>query len=325
MAMAQTPPASYTIKQNQAMTGQPVVFYRNGDQAAIEFIHKAGDSSGNTRSVKDLATHVQFDWDITHPDACSRGKWGGDWGDPFAAGKEFQEELSKQHPKLVGTETVAGMTAKVYEASLPDGTKAKMWVEEKIGLVLKLQVTDASGKSTSMGEITSVTLGPPAASIFEVPPSCLADNTPPEEREFADATKAPASAETCTIYVRLLKAGSMEPILTGFHLGFDGAINPRNPPQHTAGFAPDGHAVFGGGAIHDMTGQFKNGVLFLGRIGPQFDIETVWDNNAGGSTAMLYRQCFGASTTLLLVVKDPATIGKGIDYRWDKTGKYLSK
>ena len=125
--------------------------------------------------------------------------------------------------------------------------------------------------------------------------------------------------------VRLVKAGSMEPITSGFHIGIDLAVNPVHPQQHTSGMSPDGRPVFGGGGIRDMTGQFKDGVLRLGRVATMFDIETVWDNSAGGSTAMMYRRCFGPATTLLLVVKDPATIGKGIDYLWDKTGKYLPK
>jgi hypothetical protein len=40
---------------------------------------------------------------------------------------------------------------------------------------------------------------------------------------------------------------------------------------------------------------------------------------------MIHRQCWGAVSTLLLVVKDPQNLGKGADWLWDKNGKYAVK
>ena len=40
---------------------------------------------------------------------------------------------------------------------------------------------------------------------------------------------------------------------------------------------------------------------------------------------MIHLQCWGPVSTLLLVVKDPANLGKGADWLWDKKGKYAVK
>ncbi len=37
---------------------------------------------------------------------------------------------------------------------------------------------------------------------------------------------------------------------------------------------------------------------------------------------MIRRWCAGPVSTLLLVVKDPQNLGKGVDLLWDKNGKY---
>jgi hypothetical protein len=40
---------------------------------------------------------------------------------------------------------------------------------------------------------------------------------------------------------------------------------------------------------------------------------------------MIHRQCWGPVSTLLLVVKDPANLGKGADFVWDVKGEYAGK
>lgn len=315
MALAQ--PTVYTIKEWQALLGPPgrnITIYRSGSKAAIDFVH---EGSGTTRSVKDLETHTQYDWDISNPgNGCSAGKWSDDWGDPFAMNKELPAG------KVVGHESINGIPARVMEAAMPDGSTAKVWLEEKSGLILKAQVSDKSGQTTALLEVKSASFAKPPDSVFQVPPSCAADNGPKVDPDFAVATTPPASAESCVVWVRVVNS-KLETITSGFHMGIDLAINQQHPADHKVGMGPDGRPVFGGGNIRDMTGQFKDGVLRLGRIGPMFDIETAWDNNAGFASGMMYRQCFGPATTLLMVVKDPTALGKGVDWRWDKKGKYL--
>lgn len=304
--------------------GQNMVIYRSGPKAAIDIIHEPGGPSGTTRSVIDLDSHSHYDWDTTNPgNGCSVGKWSGNWGDPFEETKGFQDELTKAGGKVVGNEAVNGAAAKVFEAGMPDGSKARMWVDDKSGLLLKLQSTDKSGKSQTMTEVKSVSLSKPPDSVFEIPPSCVAAAHPPVDPDFEVATTAPASQDACVVWVRVVKAGSMETIKGGFRMGIDLAINTLHPAEHNVGQGPDGNGVFSGGGIREMSGQFKDGVLRLGRIATMFYIASVFDNNRGFASAMMYRKCFGPQTMLLMVVKDPNNIGKGVDYLWDKKGKYL--
>jgi hypothetical protein len=41
----------------------------------------------------------------------------------------------------------------------------------------------------------------------------------------------------------------------------------------------------------------------------------------GSSDALIYRQCFGPQTTLVLVVKNPNQLSDGADWLWRKSGK----
>jgi len=67
-----------------------------------------------------------------------------------------------------------------------------------------------------------------------------------------------------------------------------------------------------------------NGVLRISNAPPRFNM-TMDFGNAGGGGGMIHRQCWGPVSTLLVVVKDPANLGKGADWVWDKNGKYAVK
>jgi hypothetical protein len=67
-----------------------------------------------------------------------------------------------------------------------------------------------------------------------------------------------------------------------------------------------------------------NGVWRIASPPPHFNLNEDF-GNAGGGGGMIHKQCWGPVTTLLLVVKDPANLGKGADWIWDKNGKYAVK
>jgi hypothetical protein len=62
--------------------------------------------------------------------------------------------------------------------------------------------------------------------------------------------------------------------------------------------------------IHDVPARFQVADSFA---------------NGGGGRGWIRRRCWGAVSTLLLVVHDPNNLGKGADWVWDKGGKYAAE
>ncbi|MGB6545602.1 MAG: hypothetical protein WBE97_08250, partial [Candidatus Acidiferrales bacterium] len=81
-----------------------------------------------------------------------------------------------------------------------------------------------------------------------------------------------------------------------------------------------GTAKFSGGAIKDVSTQIHNGVLRIPNVPKHFYMDVEF-GDAGSASGLLYRQCFGAETTLVLVLKNPDKLSDGADWLWSKTGK----
>ena len=81
-----------------------------------------------------------------------------------------------------------------------------------------------------------------------------------------------------------------------------------------------GTVRFSGGAIKDVSSQIHNGVLRIPNAPKHFYMDVEF-GNTGSASALIYRQCFGAETTLLLVVKNVDNFSEGADWLWSKTGK----
>ena len=135
---------------------------------------------------------------------------------------------------MTGTGTVNGFATKVYEVEA-SGVKAKAWVDAKTGMTVKMQMAQAGAELKTMLEVTKLTVGAPAAAVFKIPANCTAAGGPPpvSQRDkdiaaetgssvgdFVDAvmTTAPGSQDTCSVAMRVMKAGSMTPIVSGFKL-----------------------------------------------------------------------------------------------------------
>jgi hypothetical protein len=143
------------------------------------------------------------------------------------------------------------------ETDTPDG-KAQVWVEEKYGLVIKLSIAPKTGQPLTMVEVKQLSLAKPAASVFVLPPACaeaakaprvpteaerIAAETGDNAQDFTDAMMPPPSENSCSVALRVVHAGSMEPI-TGFQIAIDTARNDVDHPP--AMLCPaDGPAVRG--------------------------------------------------------------------------------
>lgn len=333
------PPTAYAITQIDPTAGATIKIYRDGSKALLDRETPSGTRGGaatHVHSFYNLEKHEGNDWDAGAANPpCSSSRFSGDWGDPFAASAELRTELAKAHPVDAGTATIAGMAAKIVDAVTPQG-KARAWLEPKYGLILRMEFTPTGGPTQTLVEVRSVSFTAPPASIFVLPVSCKsAGPQPPTDAEriaaetgasaadFTLATHGPASANSCTVIFRVVRAGSMAPITSGFQLALDRTVDPDHPGGYTIGLGEVGHSTFSGGGLHEVTGQLQNGVLRIDNAPPQFDIETAF-GGAGSSSAFLYRQCFAPRTVLLYVLRNPARISDGDDWLWVKSGKYAA-
>jgi hypothetical protein len=326
-AWAQQQPTAYTVTVVNSMFGPPVTqtIYRNGSKAVIDLNTPApaGGTATHVRSLYDLSAHTNQSWDLTDSSGgCSSGTFSGDWGDPFAG------LVDVTTGKMTGTETMNGFATKVYSVNADGGATAKVWVDAATGLPVRVDVTQGTTTQT-LTQVTKFTAGAPAASVFAVPASCTAAAGPPpvsqrdqdiatdtasKVGDFVDAvmTTAPGSQDSCSVAIRVMKAGSMTPIVSGFKLSANEIDDAKWAQGDTS---PGANVPVTAGA---------NGVWRIASPPPHFNLMEDFGNPGGGG-GMIHRQCWGPVSTLLLVVKDPQNLGIGTDWVWDKNGKYAAK
>jgi hypothetical protein len=240
----------------------------------------------------------------------------------------------KQNPKQAGMETVNGIAAKIIEIEQP--VKVRIWVDARYGEAVKMQMTQPGSEPQVVAEVKQISLAAPPAPLFVPPPDCAAAAAAPKApaesdriaaetggsaADFANASYGPGSDNSCTILYRVVRAGSMEPITSGYQVAIDTTFDPQHPPSYTTGAGV--RATFSGGGIHEVTGQLRKGVLRIENAPKQFYLETYF-GAAGDSTATLYRHCYAPETVLLFVVKNPARISDGGDWLYVKSGKYAA-
>lgn len=339
---AQTAPTAYTVTVVNSLMGpgQQMTTYRLGNKALMDVIaaDKANDPAAtHTRTYYDLAGHRTFGWSVpsTADAGCGSGNFSGDWGDPFSGASDLTGPGSKQ----VGTETLHGIAATVYEGSA-EGTSIKAWVDAKTGLVLKAQIAQGGAPLKTVIEVTSINLAPPPASVFAIPPVCAAafaaPPPPTEEEKLAALTGSDAkdfariesttatSSNTCTVLFKVVKAGTMEPITHGFQVAADLLVATEGTPNYVFGVGGPGPATFKGGGIHEVTSQLRNGVLRLDNAPAKFALAVDFGSSGSADADMIYRQCYAPQTVLLLVVNNTAKISDGADWIWVKSGKYAA-
>ncbi len=329
------PLEAYSLTEVNAMMGPAMTMKidRDGAQVVVEST-LAPPSGGkpapasHTRTFYDLQKHKNYTLDLDNAAAvCSRGDFSGDWGDPFEMSAGLMKELAPQNPRQTGSETVNGFATKVMEtAAGPE--KAKVWMDKASGLVIKAQVG-----SQTVVEIKRLSLAKPAASLFAVPAKC--GGGPPTEAEriaaetggnagdFANAMRTGGSRGSCSVLLRVVRAGTMQPIASGFQVAIDTNVNPDHMAAYSTSESANGHATFSGGALHEVTAQLRNGALRIENAPSQFQVETYF-GKAGSASALIYRNCVSPQTVLLLVVENPAKMGQGADWLWVKSGKFAS-
>ena len=117
---AQNPsPTAYTIVETVAFPpiGSTMTIYRSGTKALTDVFRpaQAGTPASHSLTFYDIAKGASWSWDpADKPISCSTGNFSGDWGDPFAMTPDLLKTVAKGDLKPAGTETIAGITAKIY-------------------------------------------------------------------------------------------------------------------------------------------------------------------------------------------------------------------
>ncbi len=338
-AQTSAEPTAYTVTSTNTLFGPPTTthVYRLGSKALVD-----SNTSPSTELPKGI--HIQTFYDLKamtsmtvdvgeSAAACTAGTVSGDWGDPF----EGASVLTDPSGKHVGTETINGYATEIVEASAGSEGTMRAWVDPKTGLIVKalLIPTDGSAPKTLV-EVTSVSMEPPRASVFEIPARCSVAAAPVTAasattgssagppKEFVEAIYPPGSGSpsSCTVLFRVVDAGTMEPI-TGFQVAVDPSVDGAHMPSYDISTDIHGHTTYSGGNLHDVSGQVRNGVLRIDHVDKAFELYVEF-GNPGEAQALLYRQCFGPETVLLLMVKNPTHLSEGADWMWVTSGKYAT-
>jgi len=340
---AQTPPTAYTITQAlPGATPGTMTIYRNGTQVLVEYKHPAApDGTPASRSLNliDIKAGTQHSWDPSvTPIACSASTFSGDWGDPFEATKEVTDGIAKGVLKPAGAETVNGIPTKVYTGT-EQGMNVKAWFDQKDGLIIKSGFGAPGSPLTFMVDIRSISVAPPPASVFALPPACagvkppptaadlIADETGDDSANWVNAIYGPGSKNSCSILVHVVAAKTMAPLNRHFQAAIDTTYNQDdpNPPHYEFGVGNDGTSTYAGGGLREITSQVKNFTLRIDNPPAYFNFGVnVPTPHYGASVGLIYRQCFAPVTNLYYVVKDPASPGSGGDYLYAKSGKFAA-
>lgn len=340
---AQTPPAAYTI--TEALPGPnagTMTVYRNGSQVLVEYKHPAqpdGTPASRSLNLIDIKAGSQHSWDPSGtPIACSASTFSGDWGDPFAGGNELTPLIAKGDLKPAGTEILHGIPTKVY-AGVTQGANLKVWFDPKNNLVIKSEFGAPGAAMTTMADIQSISLAPPAASLFALPAACASVKPPPTASElmaaatgdsgdnFVNAIYGPGSKNSCSIIVRVVAAKTMAPINRKFQAAIDTTYNQDdpNPPHYVFGVGRDGTSTYAGGGLHEITSQVHDGMLRIDNPPAYFNFGiNIPTPNHGADVGLIYRQCFAPVTMLYYIVKDPNNPADGGDWLYAKAGKYAA-
>lgn len=314
-------PTAYSATVINSMMGPSVTMqvHRDSDKALVDQSY----SVGHTRTLYDLQAHQRYSWDASNTSApCSRATFSGDWGDPFAMSAGMVAEMKSRHPKETGSETLNGFATKLYESDDPGGAfTAKVWLEIKYGLIVKLEMTRKGSPTRTIVETKQLSLARPSPALFTLPASCAQGASPPPapgaaSDAMADALMPPPSRTACSVQFRIVRAGSMTPLAGRFQVALDLNVNPEHLASYQIGDGPNG-ATFSGGNLHEVTAQFRDGILKIDNAPAQWDME-VYSAKGGYASALIYRQCFGAQPALLLVLKNPDKFSDGADWRWVK-------
>ncbi|HZB89646.1 MAG TPA: hypothetical protein VE291_13385 [Terracidiphilus sp.] len=348
---------------SQYGTPQTVTTYRSGERVLIDEV-SAAKGAQRMRTLYNLTAHTTLTWTWPNTEAgCAAGRFTGDWGDPYAPESTFNgpdSKLAAEEPIRGSMAYVMegpvgdGMARAWIDPS--SGLLLKAQLTPKGGApqtVLEVTEVDKTPPAdavfappaacanaaeapplTAQEQLARLTGGKPgdfvAANVPPPPPptpavdGSAAGGTQADGGGAEPAPAAPALLDACTVVFRVVRAGSMMPLTSGFQTAIDLTLNGKQLPSYSIGISPEGYVTFDGGGLHEVTRDFRDGALRIEHAPAQFEIDTEF-GNAGAGHALIYRQCFAPETTLVFVVKNPGRLSDGGQWLWLKSVKPTPK
>jgi hypothetical protein len=237
--------------------------------------------------------------------------------DLVSGAAEFMQQLTAKagkHPKHVGDGAVNGIAAKIFEvpAALPDKGKSRVWLSTQGHYPLKWVYVAPDGRQQTLVEVKQLNFAHPPASDFATPEACVpllgdagaggayeqissvtrvvpgGGGAPPgnSSSKYIDAVYPPETppADSCQLSFKVVRAGTMEPLKSGFKLGI----------LTSADFS-------GGRYMVDVTDQLHDGTFHIEKPPKHFYLDVkIGDSDA---TALIYTRCLAPQMELLLVLK----------------------
>ncbi|HVN00960.1 MAG TPA: hypothetical protein VMT68_12180 [Caulobacteraceae bacterium] len=135
---------------------------------------------------------------------------------------------------------------------------------------------------------------------------------------YADAVADPATDQPCDVLLSFAKAKTLEPLADGFQFAIDTTIDVTKPmADYQVHLNDEGRWTFAGAGLHELTGDFKDGVLLIKNAPKYFHVEAAF-GPGGTASATIQRRCAGPQTKLIYVVDNPDAGVDGGDWLWAK-------
>jgi hypothetical protein len=178
-------PQTYSLTQDPAipiMGPMVITLARDGSKEVVDQVFPPSDvqpKGFHAHLTYDFAAHkiyTQILSDTSVP--CSVMTYGSPGAPPefdvISGAADLMKELTsdaKEPMKQVGTETVNGIAAKVFEEN-GSGGKGRIWLADKGGYPLKIAVIGPDGKEQTMIEVKNLSFAKPAAAKLVPPSGC---------------------------------------------------------------------------------------------------------------------------------------------------------
>jgi hypothetical protein len=187
-AQAQTAtPQTYSLTEDPGfplMGPQVLTLIRDGSKEVIDQVMPVmpgRDKEYRGHVVYDFAAHKIYTQVLSDPGApCSVMDYASPAApaefDVISGGADLIKELTsdaKEPMKQVGTDTVNGVAATVFEEN-GSGGKGKLWLAAKGGYPLRIDAISADGKVETVIEVKKLSFAKPPASKFVPPAGCQA-------------------------------------------------------------------------------------------------------------------------------------------------------
>jgi hypothetical protein len=148
---------------------------RNGSKELLEVRNESGDF--HLVQLYDFQAQKVYTRDI-NAKTCTVQKYLSPYlsslQDPIGGWEEIRAEIAKQPPKVLRTESVNGIAARVVDAVLGSEGKYTYWLEEKFGFPVKQTVTLKGRPERVLLEMRQLAYTASPESVFTPPAGCTA-------------------------------------------------------------------------------------------------------------------------------------------------------